>query len=74
MTVSVDIIRYEHKNVWKVPSAALNFTLEDAYLTDAARAPGRVENAPQITSNGERFGLGTPPSENLGPCGSASAA
>jgi multidrug efflux pump subunit AcrA (membrane-fusion protein) len=38
MTVSVDIVRYEHKNVWKVPSAALNFTLEDAYLTDAARA------------------------------------
>jgi multidrug efflux pump subunit AcrA (membrane-fusion protein) len=38
MTASVDIIRHEHKNVWKVPSAALNFTLDDAYLSDAARA------------------------------------
>src|SRR5262249_25534796 len=31
MTASVDIIRREHKDVWKVPSAALNFQLEDAY-------------------------------------------
>jgi multidrug efflux pump subunit AcrA (membrane-fusion protein) len=38
MTVSLDVVRREHKNVWRVPSAALNFQLEDAYLTDAARA------------------------------------
>ncbi len=38
MTVSLDIIRREHKNVWRVPSAAMNFQLEDAYLTEAARA------------------------------------
>jgi multidrug efflux pump subunit AcrA (membrane-fusion protein) len=38
MTVSVDIVRREHKNVWRVPSSAMNFKLEDAYLTDAARA------------------------------------
>ncbi len=38
MTVSVDIVRREHKNVWRVPSAALNFQMEDAYLTGAARA------------------------------------
>jgi HlyD family secretion protein len=38
MTASVDIIRHEHKNVWKVPSAALNFQLDEAYQTEAARA------------------------------------
>jgi HlyD family secretion protein len=38
MTASVDIIRREHKNVWRVPSAALNFQLEEAYQSDAARA------------------------------------
>jgi HlyD family secretion protein len=37
MTVSVDIIRREHKGVWKVPSAALNFRLEDAYQTEVLR-------------------------------------
>jgi macrolide-specific efflux system membrane fusion protein len=37
MTVSLDIVRREHKNVWRVPSAALNFQMDDAYLTDAAR-------------------------------------
>jgi multidrug efflux pump subunit AcrA (membrane-fusion protein) len=31
MTVSVDILRREHKGVWRVPVAALNFPLEDAY-------------------------------------------
>jgi multidrug efflux pump subunit AcrA (membrane-fusion protein) len=38
MTVSVDIVRREHKNVWRVPSAALNFRMDDAYLNDTARA------------------------------------
>jgi HlyD family secretion protein len=37
MTASVDIIRREHKDVWKVPSAALNFTLDEAYQSAAAR-------------------------------------
>jgi macrolide-specific efflux system membrane fusion protein len=37
MTVSLDIVRREHKNVWRVPSAAMNFQLEDAYLTEEAR-------------------------------------
>jgi HlyD family secretion protein len=38
MTASVDIIRREHKNVWRVPSAALNFQLDEAYQSDAVRA------------------------------------
>ncbi|HWY87982.1 MAG TPA: efflux RND transporter periplasmic adaptor subunit [Gemmataceae bacterium] len=38
MTASVDIIRREHPNVWKVPSAALNFQLDEAYQSDAVRA------------------------------------
>lgn len=38
MTASVDIIRREHKNVWKVPTVALNFQLDPAYLSDAAKA------------------------------------
>jgi HlyD family secretion protein len=38
MTASVDIIRREHKNVWKVPNAALNFKLDEAYQSEAARA------------------------------------
>jgi HlyD family secretion protein len=38
MTASIDIIRLEHKNVWRVPSGALNFTLEEAYQSEAARA------------------------------------
>jgi len=38
MTVSVEILRREHKDVWRVPSTALNFQLEDAYLTEAAKA------------------------------------
>lgn len=35
MTASIDIVRREHKNVWKIPSQALNFKLDDAYLTPA---------------------------------------
>lgn len=35
MTVSIDIVRREHKDVWKVPSQALNFKLDDGYLTPA---------------------------------------
>jgi multidrug efflux pump subunit AcrA (membrane-fusion protein) len=38
MTVSLDIIRREHKDVWRVPATALNFQMDEAYLTDAARA------------------------------------
>lgn len=38
MTASIDIIRREHKKVWKAPVTALNFVLEDAYQSDAARA------------------------------------
>jgi HlyD family secretion protein len=38
MTASVDIVRQEHKDVWKVPSAALNFQLEGPYQSDAAKA------------------------------------
>src|SRR6202040_513524 len=28
MTAAVDIVRREHKNVWKMPTAALNFQME----------------------------------------------
>jgi multidrug efflux pump subunit AcrA (membrane-fusion protein) len=38
MTVSVDVIRREHKDVWRVPSAALNFQLEAGYQNAAAQA------------------------------------
>jgi HlyD family secretion protein len=38
MTASVDVIRREHKDAWKVPSAALNFQLEGPYQSDAAKA------------------------------------
>jgi HlyD family secretion protein len=38
MTASVDVIRVEHKNVWRVPSAALGFRLDEAFQSDAARA------------------------------------
>lgn len=38
MTASIDVIRREHKNVWKVPSAAMNFRLEEAYQSDEAKA------------------------------------
>jgi HlyD family secretion protein len=37
MTAAVDIIRREHKNVWKMPTAALNFQMEEAYQSAAAR-------------------------------------
>lgn len=37
MTAAVDIVRRKHADVWKMPTAALNFQMEDAYQTDAAR-------------------------------------
>jgi HlyD family secretion protein len=37
MTAAVDVITGEKANVWKVPSAALNFSLEEAYQSPAAR-------------------------------------
>jgi HlyD family secretion protein len=37
MTAAVDIIRREHKNVWKMPTPALNFQMEEAYQSAAAR-------------------------------------
>ena len=38
MTASVDIVRLEHKNVWRVPSGAVMFRLEEAYQNEAAKA------------------------------------
>jgi HlyD family secretion protein len=38
MTAAVDVITREKANVWKVPSAALNFNLEEAYQTPAAKS------------------------------------
>jgi HlyD family secretion protein len=38
MTASIDIVRLEHKNVWRVPSAALMFQMEEAYQNEAAKA------------------------------------
>jgi HlyD family secretion protein len=37
MTANVDIILREHKNVWKVPTAALSFQLDEHYESDAVR-------------------------------------
>ena len=38
MTMSIDIVRLERPNAWRVPSAALNFTLDEPYQTNAAKA------------------------------------
>lgn len=38
MTVSIDIVRHERVNAWRVPVGALNFKLEEAYQDAAARA------------------------------------
>jgi HlyD family secretion protein len=38
MSASVDIILREHMNVWKVPTAALSFQLDEHYQTEPARA------------------------------------
>lgn len=38
MTTSVDIVRRERVNAWRVPVSALNFKLEEAYQDAAARA------------------------------------
>jgi multidrug efflux pump subunit AcrA (membrane-fusion protein) len=38
MTAAVDMIRRKHENVWKVPNAALNFQMEEAYQSEAAKA------------------------------------
>jgi hypothetical protein len=38
MTASIDIVRREHKDVWKVPAKALNFKPDDGYLTAAITA------------------------------------
>lgn len=37
MTMSLDVVRREHKNAWKVPSTALNFRLDDAFVVPAAK-------------------------------------
>jgi HlyD family secretion protein len=38
MTAAVDIVLREHTNVWKVPSGAINFQLDEHYQSEAARA------------------------------------
>src|SRR5262249_30578742 len=38
MTAAIDLVRSEHKNAWRVPSAALDFTLEEGYQSPAAKA------------------------------------
>jgi multidrug efflux pump subunit AcrA (membrane-fusion protein) len=38
MTASIDIVRVEHKDVWKIPREALDFKLDDAYQDDAIKA------------------------------------
>jgi len=38
MTASVDIVLREHTDVWKIPTEALSFQLEEPYESDAARA------------------------------------
>ena len=37
MTAAVDIVRREQKNAWRVPSGALDFTLEEAYQSASAK-------------------------------------
>lgn len=38
MTVPIDIVRHEHAKAWRVPSAALNFKLEEAYQSESAKS------------------------------------
>ncbi len=38
MTASIDIVRLEHKNAWRIPSKALDFKMDEAYFTPAIRA------------------------------------
>lgn len=38
MTASVDIIRRQHDNVWKLPTAALSFQADERHQTEAAKA------------------------------------
>jgi multidrug efflux pump subunit AcrA (membrane-fusion protein) len=38
MTVSLDIVRYEHAKAWRVPVGALNFKLEEAYQDATAKS------------------------------------
>ena len=38
MTASIDIIRHEHKDAWRVPSPALNFSMDEDYQTDEVKA------------------------------------
>ncbi|HXG10381.1 MAG TPA: efflux RND transporter periplasmic adaptor subunit [Gemmataceae bacterium] len=37
-TASLDIIRRKHDNTWKMPTSAINFQLDEHFLTEAARA------------------------------------
>ena len=38
MTATVDMVRREHRHVWKVPAAALDFQLDEHYETAQAKA------------------------------------
>jgi multidrug efflux pump subunit AcrA (membrane-fusion protein) len=38
MTAAIDIVRREHPNAWRVPSGALDFTMDVAYQSDTAKA------------------------------------
>ncbi len=38
MTAPVDIVRHEHAKAWRVPAKALNFSLEEAYQSEPAKA------------------------------------
>ncbi len=38
MTAAVDIVRGEHKDVWKIPEKALNFKFDKAYFDPAVQA------------------------------------
>jgi multidrug efflux pump subunit AcrA (membrane-fusion protein) len=42
MNLSVDIVRRTHPDVWKIPKVALDFQLDDHYITPAARR--KLEN------------------------------
>jgi multidrug efflux pump subunit AcrA (membrane-fusion protein) len=38
MTAALDIVRRERKNAWRVPSGALDFTMDEAYQSESAKA------------------------------------
>ena len=74
MTASIDVIRREHKDVWKVPTPP---SISSSMKRINPSRPGRgwpSGSCDPITTNGKHCGPGTPPPASRRLCLSASAA